>query len=218
MAAILRGDGCAGQRSRVSAAGSAGASIWLVRRALGLSLASVLAAASFAWAQARNAPGETAAAREQARLCERLAGAPGVDACRLALTLGIAEPRRTAVRVELARRLAALEDWDALADHLRESTKLQPQDAEAWRRLGLVLLFPLHQTAEAVNALSEAVRLAPQDAEARAGLAQALAVSGRFADAAAAFAEALRLDPAVLDGRPAARAAYDAARRGAGWP
>jgi len=202
----------------MSAAGSPGASIWLVRRALGLSLASVLAAASLAIAQARNAPAETAAAREQARLCERLAGAPGVDACRRALALGITEPRRTAVRVELARRLTALEDWDALADHFRESTKREPQDAEAWRRLGLVLLFPLHQTADAVSALTEAVRLAPQDAEARAGLAQALAASGRFANAAAAFAEALRLDPAVLDGRPAARAAYEAARRGAGWP
>jgi cytochrome c-type biogenesis protein CcmH/NrfG len=112
----------------------------------------------------------------------------------------------------------ALEDWDALAELFRESVKLAPQDALAWRRLGLTLLFALHQTAEAVGALEQAVRLAPADAEARVGLAQALAASGQLAAAVAAFDEALRLDASVLDGRPAARAALDAARRGAAWP
>jgi tetratricopeptide (TPR) repeat protein len=163
-------------------------------------------------------PGESVAAREQARLCERLPGAPGVEACRQALALGIQPPRRAAVREELARHLTALEDWDALADHFRESVALAPQDASAWRRLGLILLFTLHQTQEAEHALAEAVRLAPTDAQARVGLAQALAARGQFQAAVAAFDAALRLDAAVLDGRPAARAALEAARRGASWP
>jgi len=38
------------------------------------------------------------------------------------------------------------------------------------------------------------------------------------AEAAGAFEAALRLDDAALDGRPAARAAFEAARRGAAWP
>ena len=176
------------------------------------------AAASLASAESPSAHGETAAAREQARLCERLAGATGAAACRQALALGIAPPRRAAVREQLARHLVALEDWDGLADHFRESVRLAPQDAEAWRRLGLVQLFTLHQPADALAALTEAARLAPADAEARVGLAQALAASGQYQAAAAAFDEALRLDPAVLAGRPAARATLDAARRGAGWP
>jgi tetratricopeptide (TPR) repeat protein len=177
-----------------------------------------IVAASLAAAEGVPPPSETAAAREQARLCEKLAGAAGAAACRQALTLGIAPPRRSAVREQLARHLVALEDWDALADHFRESVGLQPLDAEAWRRLGLTQLFALHQPAEALAALEQAVKLAPADAEARVGLAQALVASGRPEAAAAAFGEALRLDAAVLEGRPAARAAYDAARRGATWP
>lgn len=161
---------------------------------------------------------ETAAAREQARLCERLDMAKGAAACRQAIALGIGPQRRAAVRERLARHLVALEDWDALAEHFRESVALEPQNAEAWQRLGLTLLFALHQPAEAVSALAEAVRLAPGDASARAGLAQALCVTGQVREAVAAFEEALRLDPAALDGRPAARAALEAARRGSGWP
>jgi len=172
------------------------ASIGLVRSARILCVAA--ATASLAAVESRGAPPETAAAREQARLCERLAGEDGAAACRQALELGIAPPRRAAVREQLARHLVALEDWDALAELFRESVKLAPDDGESWRRLGL--------------------RLAPADAEARVGLAQALAASGQLQAAVAAFDEALRLDAAVLDGRPAARAALDAARRGASWP
>lgn len=162
--------------------------------------------------------GETAAAREQARRCERLRLAPGAAACRQALDLGIGPGRRGALREQLARDLVALEDWDALAELLRESVRLEPQNAVAWRRLGLTLLFALHDTAEAASALEQAVLLAPDDAEARVGLAQALVAAGRSAEAAAAFEAALRLSPSALDERPAARAAYEAARRGESWP
>jgi tetratricopeptide (TPR) repeat protein len=177
-----------------------------------------LAVANAALAENPVPPGEPAAAREQARLCERRNLAAGAAACRAALALGIGPQRRGPVREQLARHLVALEDWDALADHFRESVRLEPHDAVAWQRLGLTLLFAVHQPAEAASALEEAVRLAPGDADVRAGLAQALAVVGRAAEAAAAFEAALRLDPAVLDGRPAARAAFEAARRGASWP
>ena len=161
---------------------------------------------------------ESAAAREQARLCERLNLAAGAEACRAALALGIGPERRAAVRAQLARHLVALEDWDALADHFRDGVRLDPQDALGWQRLGLTLLFALHQAKEAVSALEEAVRLAPADAEARVGLAQGLAADGRTGEAALAFEAALRLDPTLLDGRPAARAAFEAARAGASWP
>jgi tetratricopeptide (TPR) repeat protein len=181
----------------------------------GLAIALSLALGTKARAQA--AP-ESAAAREQARLCERRNLAAGAEACRAALALGIGPERRAAVRAQLARHLVALEDWDALAEHFREAVGLEPRDALGWQRLGLTLLFALHQPKQAVSALEEAVRLAPADADARLGLAQALAADGRVAESAAAFEAALRLDPAVLDGRPAARASYEAARAGASWP
>jgi cytochrome c-type biogenesis protein CcmH/NrfG len=198
---------------------SGGASIEIVgsrHACLGLALA--LAASTQARAQGAGQAHESAAAREQARLCERLNLAAGAEACREALALGIGPARRAAVRQQLARQLVALEDWDALTAHLREDVSLEPQSALGWQRLGLTLLFALHETQEALGALQEAVRLAPADAEARLGLAQALAVAARPVEAKAAFETALRLDPLVLEGRPAARAAFEAARGGAGWP
>ena len=63
------------------------ASIGLVRSARILCVAT--ATASLAAVESRGAPPETAAAREQARLCERLAGEDGAAACRQALALGI---------------------------------------------------------------------------------------------------------------------------------
>ena len=169
-------------------------------------------------AEDRAGAAETAEAREQARLCERRTLAPGVEACRRALALGIGPQRRTAIREQLARQLVALEDWDALAELYREGVRLEPQSALARQRLGLTLLFALAQPAEAVTTLEEAVKLAPQDAEARLGLAQALVAAGRATEAAAAFEATLGLDPKALEGRPAAQAALEAARRGAAWP
>ena len=162
--------------------------------------------------------GETAAAREQARLCERLDGEEAVAACREALALGIGPARRGAVRQLLSLRLATLERWEELGALLRESVQLDPGDAVAWQRLGGVLLFGLGRPADAVSALEEAVRLAPGEAPAQVDLAVALASAGRLPEAVAAFDAAARLDPAVLDSRPAARAALAAAREGRRWP
>ncbi len=182
--------------------------------ALGLALAATGATA----AERSGATRETAAAREQARLCERENLEAGVAACREALALGIGGARRDAVREMLARHLVALERWDELAELLRENVRLDPGSSGAWQRLGLTLLFGLDETAAAVGALEEAVRLAPADANARLGFAMALQAAGRPAEAVEVLDEALKLDPAVLEGRPAARAALEAARRGEPWP
>jgi len=187
-------------------------------KALGFGLAMVLATAAAAAPQTPGARGETPAAREQARLCERLGAEEGLAACRAALALGIGPERRGPVREMLAKRLVALERWDELADLLRENVQLDPRNAAAWERLGLVLLFGLGQPAEAIGALGEAARLAPTDPSPRLGLGLALQAGGRPKEAVAAIEEALRLDPAALDGRPAARALLDAARRGEAWP
>lgn len=189
--------------------------VWPRRAAVLLVLAVAPAAAAEPLVPPR---GETAAAREQARLCERESREAGAAACRSALALGIGPARRDAVREKLARHLVALERWDELGELLRENVALHPASAEAWQRLGTVLLFALGQPAEATSALAEASRLAPADASVRLSLALALHAGGRTTEAADAFEEALRLDPAVLEGRPAARAVFEAVRRGEPWP
>ena len=105
--------------------------------------------------------GETAEAREQAWLCERLDEEPGIAACRAALAAGIGLERRTAVRQILANHLVDLERWTELGEHYREDVRLDPEDAEAWFRLGSTLLFALNERAEALAALDEAARLDP---------------------------------------------------------
>ena len=169
------------------------------------------------WARPR-APAarrESAAAREQARLCERKNLEEGAAACRQALALGIGPQRRGPVRAILARHLVSLERWEELAEVLREDVRESPTSAAAWQRLGLTLLFALDEPAEAIGALEEAVRLAPSDAAARVGLGLALHAAGRAQEARASLEEALRLEPSVLDGRPggARRARGDPPRR-----
>jgi tetratricopeptide (TPR) repeat protein len=189
-------------------------------RSLAVALALGLAAGEAPGAQ-RGTPVarvDTAAAREQARLCERKSGEEGVAACRAALALGIGPDRRGPIREMLARHLTALERWDEVAELLREDIRADPARAAAWHRLGLMLLFALDEPVEATSALEEAVRLAPAAAPFRVGLATALQATGHPKEAAAAFGEAVRLDPGVFEGRPAARAAMEAAGRDEPWP
>lgn len=181
--------------------------------------AALVLAAAGAPAQERvEAVRETAAAREQARLCERKNLEEGLAACRAALALGIGPARRGAVRELLAKHLVALESWGELAEHLREDVRLSPGKPAVWQHLGFVLLFAVDALPEALAALEEASRLAPADAMTRLGLALALQAAGRPQEARSAFEEAVRLDPAVLESRPAARDAFEAARRGERWP
>ncbi len=163
-------------------------------------------------------PGETAEAREQARLCERLNLEEGVAACRAALALGIGPARRAPVRQMLARHLVLLEDWEGLAEHFREDVNLDPESAVAWQRLGATLFFALDKRTEAIAAFEQAVHLAPDDAETYLALGLALAADGRQTEASHAFREALRLDPQVLVRRPAARTVLEALDEGQPWP
>jgi tetratricopeptide (TPR) repeat protein len=141
-----------------------------------------------------------------------------VAACRRALELGLPAARQPAIEATLASRLSSLERWDEVIDVYRGAVSRRPADGRARIRLGAALLHMEDRAREAEPELREATRLRPEDAEAQALLGNALALMGRAPDAVAAFEQALRLDPTVLDRRPAARAAYDAARRGERWP
>jgi len=141
-----------------------------------------------------------------------------VAACRSALELGLPAARQPAIEAILASRLSSLKRWDEVIDVYRGAVSRRPADGQARIRLGAALLHMQDRAAEAEPELREATRLRPADAEAHALLGNALALLGRAPEAVAAFEQALRLDATVLDQRPAAKAAYEAARSGEKWP
>jgi Flp pilus assembly protein TadD len=141
-----------------------------------------------------------------------------VDACRKAIELGLSPARQALAHDVLALRLASLDRWEESVAALRELARLRPGEVEAQLRLGSALLHGLGQAAEAEEVLRQAVSLAPGDARIHAELALILSQQGEAAGARVEFEEALRLDPAYLEGRPATRLAYEAARRAERWP
>ena len=164
-------------------------------------------------------PGETAAAREQARQCEEAVDREAaILACREALRLGLREPRRGALRQLFELRLAEAERFDELVLAYREDAAALPLDASAWGKLGSALLYFKEDAGGARAAFEEAHRLRPEDPEILIGLGVCLNTLTEHAAATAAFDEALRLEPEVLALRPAAKAAYEASRRGERWP
>ncbi|HEV8254483.1 MAG TPA: tetratricopeptide repeat protein [Vicinamibacteria bacterium] len=115
-------------------------------------------------------------------------------------------------------RLASLGRWEEAAAVYRESARLRPADGDAQLRAGAALLDGLNRPEEALLYVREAVRLKPSDARAHGLLALASASAGHFPEAVSEFEAALRLQPSYFDQRPAARAAYEAARAGRRWP
>jgi tetratricopeptide (TPR) repeat protein len=163
-------------------------------------------------------PTEGPPAREQARLCEDRPGEEGLTACRRAIELGLGPKRLQAVRELVARRLVSLERWDELVEHFRQAVALDPENAEAQLRLGAALLFAVDRPEEALGPLREAARLGTDDVEAEVLLGVALNVLGRQQEAVAAFEDAERVDPTLVDRRPASRAVYEAAKKAERWP
>jgi tetratricopeptide (TPR) repeat protein len=169
-------------------------------------------------ADAQPSRAQGGAAAVQARLCTRATGEAALAPCRKALELGLPLTRQPTIEATLASRLAALERWDEVIEVYRGAVSRRPADGPARIRLGAALLHMQDRAAEAEPELREAVRLRPEDAEAQVLLGNALALLGQAPEAISVFERGLRLDPTVLAQRPAAKAAYDAARRGEKWP
>ena len=177
-----------------------------------------LAGATAVLLAASAAAADTPAAGAEARRCWSTVGEPGIAACRRALDAGLMPSRASRVELTLATRLAGLGRWEEAADVHRGAIARRPQDSEAHRRLGAALLHGLGRPSDAEASLREAIRLGAVEARTWGDLALALVALGRLTEAVAAFDEALRLDANFLQGRPGARAAYDAARAGGPWP
>jgi Flp pilus assembly protein TadD len=137
-----------------------------------------------------------------------------VAACRKALQAGGSVPAATVVRQALVSALVELGRYDDAVEELREAARLLPADAEAQLKLGSALLHLAGNASEAVPVLQASLRLRADDARAYGELGVALHRLGQHAEAVATFAEAERLDAEYFEDRPAARAAYEASKRG----
>jgi tetratricopeptide (TPR) repeat protein len=106
-------------------------------------------------------------------------------------------------RVLEGRVWQALGDLDAAERAYRRAVEQDPQDAAAWRRLGLLALSQ-EKRAAALQALERAVALDPQNPGALVDLGRVLAASGKPADRQSAT----RFFRAAIQSRPYAPAFY----------
>ena len=97
--------------------------------------------------------------------------------------------------LERAREQLNSGDLLAAEDSCATALRLRPDDAEAHRVMGKILLWQ-NRADDAVASLTESLRLEPEDVRTYTRLAQAYAAQGRMDDAVAADRRALELAPA----------------------
>jgi Flp pilus assembly protein TadD len=118
------------------------------------------------------------------------------------------------VRQALVSALVELSRLDEAVEVLRDAAHRSPDDPEAQLKLGSALLHLAGNASDAVPVLQASLRLRADDARAYGELGLALHRLGQHAEAVAAFAEAERLESDYFEDRPAARAAFEASKRG----
>jgi len=151
------------------------------------------------------------------RSCLGLGDDAAVPQCRQALESPLSPGRRRIVLRVLGQRLAALDRWDEAADVYGRWAELDPEEPEALRRYGEVLLV-VGRVDEAIRVLRESVLWGAADARAHGWLGVALNAAGRHPEAVRAFEDALAIDPTFFAARPGARSAFEASQRGERWP
>lgn len=110
------------------------------------------------------------------------------------------EPTRARPRLNLARWYVRHRDLLAALTLLRELVAFQPNDADAWHDMGVVLQL-LHRPDEARDAFSRAIDKRPDHAEARYALAQVLGALGDEDGALRETQHALGLAPVRMESR-----------------
>ncbi|MDE3135569.1 MAG: tetratricopeptide repeat protein [Acidobacteriota bacterium] len=114
------------------------------------------------------------------------------------LTKYVAEaPKDPIGHFQLGYAYTALKQWTQAADEYKQAIALDPKLAPAQMNLGLVLLRS--DPAAAVEPLSQAAALSPNEVRPQLLLAMALERSGQPAEAAAAYRAAVKIDPKNFD-------------------
>lgn len=93
-----------------------------------------------------------------------------------------------------AAELESRKDWKALLNHVQRWTQAQPGSGMAWYILGIAYK-KVDQTAKAIDAYQQALRIDPEDAGAWFNLGFAYGKAGQTAKAIEAYQQALRIDP-----------------------
>ena len=93
-----------------------------------------------------------------------------------------------------AVELESRKDWPAMIEHSRRWTKAQPGSSDAWYSLGFAY-GEAGQSAKAIEALQQALRIHPEFAEAWSNLGNAYGKAGQSAKAIEAYQQALRINP-----------------------
>ncbi len=97
--------------------------------------------------------------------------------------------------------LQSRKDWRALLDHSRRWTQAQPKSSAAWFGLGITYntYKELGQTAKAIDAYQQALRIDPENAMAWYNIGVAYKDLGQTAKAIDAYQQSLRIDPEYSD-------------------
>ncbi len=125
---------------------------------------------------------------------------------------GLEEHPDDVALLRVAGRASAELGRDDAIGHLERAVELEPENADAWRDLGEVLLFE-HRLDEATKAFRQTVELRPNDVGALVQLAHTAYAAGDPEDAIGAVRQAVERDPNSLGARRALLEIYRAAKR-----
>ncbi len=124
-------------------------------------------------------------------------GQEGIAVLRTAVELAPEEKRS---RLWLAQGLAMQSKWEDSAAEYAKLTQMAPDNADAWRGLGIVRLNQ-NRFEEAIDLLTKADQLEPNNAQGLVFLAQAHASIGHLETAKSLFGKAISIDPNSQEAR-----------------
>lgn len=131
--------------------------------------------------------------------------ADGVAELRTAVALA---PEETRSRLWLAQALAMESKWEESGVEYKKVTEMDPQNAEAWRGLGFVNLSQ-GRVSQAIELLTKANQLEPENVQGLIWLAQGHAMSENYQTAKSLFGKAISIDPSSQEARQGYQAVDD---------
>jgi tetratricopeptide (TPR) repeat protein len=108
-----------------------------------------------------------------------------------------AQQKKAQLPVTIINQMVALYNsgqWDSLVAMARDATKRHPQNAFGWKALSKSLLMS-GKPSEALTALTQLAKLAPNDADTHTDLALAFHNLGRFDEEEKSYRRVLKIDP-----------------------
>lgn len=140
-------------------------------------------------------------------LCYLQTGRTAEGAAELRTAVGLA-PDDTRSHIWLAQALAMQSKWDEAAAEYQKVADMDPQNAEAWRGIGFVNLSQ-GRVGPAIDLLTKANQLEPDNVQGLIWLAQGHAMSENYQTAKSLFGKAISIDPSSQEARQGYQAVDD---------